>query len=133
MPFIEGKQRGDCFRACIASILEIPIADVPHFVAIEHDWWGEVQRWLAKWDLFALWIRLGDELALGYPAEETYVILNGNSPRGAGLKHSVVGRIKDGWTWEVAYDPHESGDGIIGPADSAVLFVPMHPERLTAL
>jgi hypothetical protein len=129
--FVSTGVRGDCFRACVASILELPIEDVPHFVAIEKDWWGEVQRWLAKWDLFALWIRVGEDFMLGWPAETTYCILNGESPRAKGRKHCVVARL-DGWNFEVVHDPHPEGGGIVGTPESAVLFVPMHPERLAA-
>ena len=126
--------RGDCFRACIASILELPIEDVPHFVAIEHDWWGETQRWLAKRGLFAMWlpIRHPDEMHFCNPCEDSYCILAGASPRGNGIKHAVVGKIVQGWNFEIAYDPHPSQAGLDGPPTSFMIFVPLKPETAVA-
>jgi hypothetical protein len=36
-PDIPPEERGDCFAACIASVLEVPLADVP--ILIDDDWW----------------------------------------------------------------------------------------------
>jgi hypothetical protein len=37
---------GDCFRACIASILELPIEEVPNPHAPEEHWWEAWHEWL---------------------------------------------------------------------------------------
>jgi hypothetical protein len=37
--------RGDCFGACVASILELPIGDVPNPAPEEH-WWDAWNEWL---------------------------------------------------------------------------------------
>lgn len=41
-PDVPPEERGDCFDACLASILEVAIDEVscPHV----DDWWGEAQR-----------------------------------------------------------------------------------------
>lgn len=54
----DGKPQtpGDCVRACIASILERPLLDVPHFVAGEVkndngqtlDWYSGLNLWLER-------------------------------------------------------------------------------------
>jgi hypothetical protein len=126
--------RGDCFRACMASILELDSEDVPHFVAIEKDWWGEVQRWLEKRSLIALWFRLDpDVCTICWPLTSTvYCILSGPSPRGGGLQHSVVGEIGDGWSFMPVYDPHPSGEMLAGPATSALFLLPLNPNKVTA-
>ena len=36
---------GNCFAACVASILELPLADVPNFCS-EERWWNALQIWL---------------------------------------------------------------------------------------
>ena len=36
---------GDCMRACVASVFELPLEDVPHFAGLD-DWYGEWLRWL---------------------------------------------------------------------------------------
>lgn len=43
---------GDCWRACIASVLELPIEDVPHEVMISDPSSSPTQRtiaWQARW------------------------------------------------------------------------------------
>lgn len=67
---------GDCMRACIASILDLDYADVPHFCHYgdghpiqkhpEHDdpfvqehgalWWRRYRRWLREWGMDAICI-----------------------------------------------------------------------------
>lgn len=51
---------GDCIRCCIASILELPRIDVPHFVQTYPDsdgsspgWWNYMQEWLGSRGLVA--------------------------------------------------------------------------------
>lgn len=40
------EERGDCWAACLASLLEVPIGDVPvpHSDGPEHHWFDETQR-----------------------------------------------------------------------------------------
>ena len=40
-----GEGRGNCLPACIASVLELPLEAVPHFV-LEDDWVGALQTFL---------------------------------------------------------------------------------------
>ncbi len=97
---------GDCFRACVASILELPIADVPHFCVAPPDWWERFGQWLMERGYCAVEVRLPAEFAV--PAD-IWCIMSGCSPRGR--MHSVVGRFKYGAKCaELAYDPHPSGD-----------------------
>lgn len=42
------KDKGDCWRACIASILEMKSDDVPNFVALAEKGWGKDSHGLAK-------------------------------------------------------------------------------------
>jgi hypothetical protein len=42
---IDGKN-GDCFRACIASMLELPLKDVIHFSMFGKDWYREFYRYM---------------------------------------------------------------------------------------
>jgi hypothetical protein len=122
--------RGDCFRACVASVLELAIEDVPHFVAM-NDWWGELQKWLSPSGMSAFQLRLPpDELVMSMPAEDLFCILSGPSPRGNGLWHCVVGQVVNGWNFATVHDPHPSNDGLIGPAKSALFFIPLHPQAL---
>ena len=115
---------GDCFRACVATILDLPYEGVPHFchysdgrLALEPEdddplteehgglWWRRTRRWLrTNHDLDAAcyqWEQSDAEtgrLELRN-AEHTepwsgYVLLGGRSPRGK-FAHQVVGYY--GW------------------------------------
>lgn len=48
-PNVPPEERGDCWSACLASILEVPIAavPVPHSDDLEHHWWNATQDALA--------------------------------------------------------------------------------------
>jgi len=95
---------GDCFRACVASLLDLPIADVPHFVAKGENWSVALVEWLAARGLEPLCF--DTRIAL-FGREHEPCIASGDGPRGA--KHSVV--WCDG---EVAHDPHPSRGGLAG-------------------
>jgi hypothetical protein len=95
---------GNCLQACIASILEMDIDEVPHFVERKSaDWFDVMNQWLidnAECYLLPLnqWMR--DFTPHGY------ALASGDSPRG--IPHSVV--VCDG---VVVHDPHPSKGGIL--------------------
>lgn len=49
----DGRPNGDCLRACVASIFELPIEEVPHFVDINppSGWLTALQEWLRPFGL----------------------------------------------------------------------------------
>lgn len=115
------NERGNCYPACIASILEIKIDDVPHFYAMHEerdpddpdrdyrsivDFMKSRQLCVAtyNWPLHPLHVR-------GLVGQ--HVIVTGSSPRLENCDHAVIGLItEDGWRLE--HDPHPSRDGIAG-------------------
>lgn len=110
------EERGDCMSACIASILELPLDDVPHFV--KHDDWIERRdNWLRQRGLCAIHgtFHVGTEWR---PA--ALHILYGKSPRWDGL-HCVVARGH-----EILHDPHPSRAGI-ETQEGFDLLVPLDP------
>jgi hypothetical protein len=94
-----GPGRGNCFSACIASILEIPIACVPLFLGINSQ--SRLQRWLAARGLSATLYRSARYVPPGYS------IATGASPRHVGWMHACV--AYDG---SVVHDPHPNRDGL---------------------
>lgn len=52
-----GNGTGNCFQACLASILELKLDEVPNFCVKYGDdtWWPELIRWLTKLELGALY------------------------------------------------------------------------------
>ena len=138
---------GDCWRACLASLLEVPLAEVPHFIHLhpsERDpepgmaelagpwWWRESRAWvesvrpgwtLAAWDRPAEgWRPIYGEQAKGDPEGiPSRVILTAPSPRGE-WNHSVLVFELDG---TLAHDPFPDGQGVLaGPGDVVALVRP---------
>lgn len=113
---IPGVQYGDCMRACVASILDLHISEVPHFLRE------------SKGDPEGFWNGIYDfceARGLGYlPVQAEfnptraadfggYHIIGGPSPRGGGLLHAVVG-----FNGAIAFDPHPSKAGLAGAPKS---------------
>jgi hypothetical protein len=98
---------GNCLPSCIASILEVPLEEVPPLQDMGTNWFP------ALWDFL---------ISKGYEFHGTgrkenvltytlgvngYYIVNGSSPRGFKRGHSVV--FHEG---KLVHDPHPSGLGV---------------------
>jgi len=90
--------KGDCFAACVATVLGLTLDEVPNFCSSSGDWWAELQAWLCDRGLQAIEIQIpfeeiireGRKLPIGRLVVDTPVILSGKSPRGD-WNHSIVG------------------------------------------
>ncbi len=148
---------GDCFRACLATIMDLPYGQVPHVchysdgrvalvpedddpLTAEHGglWWRRTRRWLrAEHDLDAscyAWEQPDTgrlelrNIEAGDPWYG-YVLLGGRSPRGD-FAHQVVGYY--GWNDRGPYvytewDPHPSKAGLRTGEDVTILVPPYDP------
>lgn len=103
---------GDCFRACIASLLDFPIEEVPHVCdgkpEDDRTWYTEFTDWLAPLGLIYLEFGVGPGWAESFAAAggESFHIISGRSPRGH--LHAIVGR-----NGEPFFDPHPSKAGLV--------------------
>lgn len=79
---------GNCLQAAVASLLRLPLEQVPHFLQIE-DWWLSLDRFAA---------RHGYVILPGASIEPVFGLSFGPSARG--VTHAVAHR--DGGVW----DPH---------------------------
>ena len=98
---------GDCFPSCLASILEIPIADIPEFSREPDQWLQDVQDWLATLGLYYVQVKPNDPaLQAAFRSGGTvWTVMEGTSPRGG--QHAIV--AKNGFPW---FDPHpQDGTG----------------------
>lgn len=123
-----GFPGGNCFSACVASLLGLNIEDVPYFMGWTEeegkDWYERFAKWLALRGFYPINLRARAEEW----APQGFYILNAGSPRGD-FSHSVVARGK-----EIVHDPHPSRSGLVRLETSEVtLIVPLDPElrRLT--
>lgn len=113
-----GHPGGNCFSACVASILELPLEDVPYFMAEPEDqWYARFETWLECRDMYPLMQPLPDG-PRGW-APSGFHILSGHSPRKPDdpeALHSVVG-----YHGRILHDPHPSRAGLLSWKDTIVL------------
>lgn len=97
---------GNCFATCIASILEVPLDDVPNFCRWD-DWLERTCQWLAPRGFFYLDVTLPGDARDELVRFWGYHVIAGDGPRGH--RHAVVG-LKG----EIVWDPHPSRAGLLG-------------------
>ena len=106
------EQRGNCLQAALASLLDLSLEDVPHFVQdhVNHDgdnvhewnWWHCMRKWLKSRGFYII------SAGTRAPEPGEYVLATGPSPRGKGIHHVVISL--DGL---LAHDPHPDGTGLM--------------------
>lgn len=101
-------EHGNCVPACIASILDLPLAEVPHFAAVHGPYFMQHMReWFENQGMGVCYIDADGRDPIPYP-HGVFSIATGKSPRGEFL-HSVVWRGR-----KIYHDPHPSRAGIVG-------------------
>lgn len=108
-----GRPHGDCFRACVASIFELPLDAVPHFGATDppSGWFTAVQEWLRPMGLVL------DQRSHKEPSDSPkfwppgWWIASVESENFPGSTHAVVMHgyydqpLGEDWHIRVAHDP----------------------------
>lgn len=86
---------GDCTRACVASIFELPPEEVPHFAdgAVDscgnHPWAERLTEWLAPRGFVPLWFRIESEAQEWAPEICQFYYIRGGKTR-RGTEHDTV-------------------------------------------
>ena len=92
---------GNCFNACLASLLEVELHDIPEFPAHqEPEFDKEVNAWLAGRGLTYKRVK-----GAAFAGQDVYHIIEGISPRGG--PHACVGL-----NGRIIHDPHPAGGGL---------------------
>jgi hypothetical protein len=129
---------GDCFNAAVASVLELPYEDVPHFVEIYHDeppdvWHKHFVEWAKERGWWALHYGLsGEDFETGEWVPPGYWIASVTTPRnfvtdddGDPGAHAVVMYGRD-----LVHDPHPGPHrGEHKGFRAAFVFVPLDPAK----
>jgi hypothetical protein len=112
----DDSQRGDCVRAVIASLLDLPLDAVPHFVQIDADggpnWWQHITSWLHARGLALYAVDPTNPLFV--PRAGEHYLVSGPSPRGylgpgvCQALHAVIYRDE-----QLAHDPYPDGGGVV--------------------
>jgi len=103
--------KGNCFDACIASILDLEINDVPNLNAhLENGLWVSVlNKWLASFGLSYMAVTIPfSDIDLYFENKDFYHIIIGHTDRSSPLLHAVVGR-----KGKMVFDPHPTGLGLM--------------------
>jgi hypothetical protein len=99
--------RGDCMRACIATLLQEDPTTLPHFVndPNEPNWLNGLNKFLATRGLFYVQV---PNVRMFWPcaAGDVYHLLIGTTKRET--KHAVVAM-----NGKMIHDPHPSREGLI--------------------
>jgi hypothetical protein len=118
-----GVPFGNCFEACVASIIELPLEQCTIFpqgvdfksetdIRTGKHWWPITTEWLLEKDVFPVFV-MASELRGRSP--RGYSIMSGKAERG--FQHSVV--ALDGI---MVHDPHSSRVGLLQVRDFIILF-----------
>lgn len=111
MEFAHPGATGDCLRACIASVLDMPRRDVPHFVRSHGgEWFGALYDWAQARAITALYIY--EMIVEPFP-----VVWIGKTARSDDY-HAVVAQ-----SGRMIHDPFPEGGGLI-EAERSLLFMP---------
>jgi len=115
-----GNEEGNCFDACLASLLEVPLETIPHLN--EENWVDATNAWLMK-EFGCFYFEFEYNEAMAFPVLG-YHVMSGISPRSPDwprLYHSVIG-----YQGKMVHDPHPDGTGIKGKIRYG-LIVPCDP------
>ena len=107
---------GNCFAACVASILELSLDEVPDFRG--DDWFEQWQEWLAARNLYLVY--------LGLPGYESW------KPKGYSIANGLCGGVRHAlvcYDGEVVWNPHPRRDEWNGAIEDVTLFVALDPSR----
>ena len=106
---------GNCFNACLASILELSLPEVPDY-RDKGKWLLQYNDWLLNYGLTLIPLTYGSWVPKGYS------ILGGRSARG--LDHAVVA-----WNGKMIHDPHPDKTGLETFTDWLVFSI-IHPNKM---
>ncbi len=129
---VEDGKIGDCWRCCIAAVLEIPAEEVPHFLLgtdgkVNHNVDADTQRWLNDRGYVMGYANClgGGRDAIHFPRWSSDalclppLISCGPTERSKGLgKHHAVVTLKG----KIVYDPHPSEAGLTAITEQYLIF-----------
>lgn len=104
---IEKGIHGNCFASCLASIMEIPLSEVPEFQNMGTDWFPKLWDFLLEHGYEFYGTGKKEDVEKYNKGIDGFYIVNGESPRGFARGHSVVY-----YKGEFVHDPYPDGKGL---------------------
>jgi hypothetical protein len=125
---------GDCIAACVASLFEIPLSDVPNFLKeakAKHSWGLYLlKKWLNDKGYGLIHLTLRDEYSIHeinwILAPGIFAIASVSSQQFEGGTHAVVVEFKGAdnlYELEIVHDPNPNNGKYIDPKFLALYFI----------
>lgn len=111
---------GNCYAACLASILELPLEAIPDGIGTTDRWFDKANDFLRTQGLQLLCFEHDGARDTPWP-KDVWCIISGKSPRGDWM-HSTVGR-----NGKTVHDPNPAGGDLRGTARQIEFLVPIDP------
>lgn len=114
---------GNCFEACLGSLLEVPLAEVLYLNPMPGYWFQNITDWLKeKHGLLLIPVIIPPDYPEGclldiFLKAGAYYILCGKSPRN--VAHACVAQYG-----KILHDPHPSGAGLVEEEEAYFLVRP---------
>lgn len=113
----ETGEYGNCFSACLASILELPIEQVPNFIRSGDDFWKDCEGWLRQFGLGIL------EFPFTNPAQWDEFRVQGHQIVGGPSRRSTYHHAQVWHGGRMVHDPNPNPAGIVAPDSINMLYV----------
>lgn len=124
-----GKEKGNCFQACVASLFEMELEDVPDFCNHEplEEWYESFILWLRDRGFSSIPVKIDkkNNLLRGSRYKDCFLIVSGNRKED-GVKHSTIYLHN-----ECIHNPHKKCRGII--PDVIDIIFPLDPMKTISL
>jgi hypothetical protein len=121
----ENGQHGNCLSAVVASLLHLPIEDVPLFIA--PTWQNDLNAFLRPFGLGYLQVGDFERWAEETGIKRCFHEAAGPSPRRDDILHACVGI--DG---KVVFDPHPGAEGL-NTVQTCGIFIALQPWRMVEM
>lgn len=120
------SKSGNSFAASLASVLELKLDEVPHFMD-NPNWRQLYQEWLGWHGLAMIEVMIDEPVPLMPLPEGVLFLVAGLAKRDLNRMHVVVARTLKGEKpyWSYIHDPHPSQTYLLNPK-RAFFFVPIH-------
>ena len=125
------EQQGNCFQACVATVLQMPLEEAFDCCFHEDDgkWFDEFNEWLEQYGLGCIWLETPKDNKPGMTAlPGIHIVECMSKTLYQGERHVVV--VKEGW--ELLHDPHPDAKEQ-GEIQGVYIFVPLEPYKLVRL
>lgn len=124
---------GNCFSACLASIIELELEEVPNFLEIAGGDANQMFNLARAWTIRNFGCTILRVLPDGITTDTSKpvpCIAGGVAPHYPNGFHAVVGHIRGNGTFVLDHDPSQVKAGLSGKPLFLYFLVPVNPERL---